>query len=152
MASSGAGVDRRGRAATLPPDREEAFAFCNEDGILPAEEEHADPDPLDSTVQAAETGRSFSESARPLARVPTQIAQRNEKEFKEVAERETGTVKWFSDEKGYGFISRQSGSDVFVHYSSIEGTGFRTLGEGQLVEFEVEQGQKGLQAVRVRAL
>ena len=69
-----------------------------------------------------------------------------------MAERETGTVKWFSDEKGYGFISRQSGSDVFVHYSSIEGTGFRTLGEGQLVEFEVEQGQKGLQAVRVRAL
>lgn len=69
-----------------------------------------------------------------------------------MAERETGTVKWFSDEKGYGFISRQSGSDVFVHYSSIEGTGFRTLGEGQLVEFEVEDTPKGLQAVRVRAL
>jgi CspA family cold shock protein len=68
-----------------------------------------------------------------------------------VAERETGTVKWFSDEKGYGFISRQSGSDVFVHYTSIEATGFRSLTEGQLVEFEVEQTAKGLQAVRVRA-
>jgi len=69
-----------------------------------------------------------------------------------VAERETGTVKWFSDEKGFGFVSRQSGGDVFVHYSSVEGTGFRTLMEGQLVEFEVEQTPKGLQAVRVRAL
>ena len=69
-----------------------------------------------------------------------------------MAERETGTVKWFSDEKGFGFVSRQSGGDVFVHYSSVEGTGFRTLAEGQLVEFEVEQTPKGLQAVRVRAL
>ena len=69
-----------------------------------------------------------------------------------MSDRETGTVKWFSDEKGFGFISRQSGGDVFVHYSSVEGTGFRTLGEGQLVEFEVEQTPKGLQAVRVRAL
>ena len=69
-----------------------------------------------------------------------------------MAERETGTVKWFSDEKGYGFISRQSGSDVFVHYSSVEGTGFRSLSEGLLVEFEVEQTAKGLQAVRVRAV
>ena len=75
-----------------------------------------------------------------------------EKEYQEVAERETGTVKWFSDEKGFGFVSRQSGGDVFVHYSSVEGSGFRTLGEGQLVEFEVEQTPKGLQAVRVRAL
>lgn len=74
------------------------------------------------------------------------------KEYQEVSERETGTVKWFSDEKGYGFISRQSGSDVFVHYSSVEGQGFRSLSEGQLVEFEVEQGPKGLQAVRVRAI
>jgi CspA family cold shock protein len=69
-----------------------------------------------------------------------------------VSERETGTVKWFSDEKGYGFISRQSGTDVFVHYTSIEATGFRSPSEGQLVEFEVEQTAKGLQAVRVRTL
>lgn len=69
-----------------------------------------------------------------------------------MAERETGTVKWFNDGKGYGFITRDAGDDVFVHYSEIEGGGFRSLSEGQRVEFEVEQGQKGLQAVRVRSL
>lgn len=61
-------------------------------------------------------------------------------------ERETGTVKWFNAEKGYGFISRESGDDVFVHYSEIRSEGFRTLEEGQRVEFTVAQGQKGPQA------
>jgi CspA family cold shock protein len=69
-----------------------------------------------------------------------------------VTERVTGTVKWFNNSKGYGFISRDGGDDVFVHYSAIEGEGFRSLTEGQQVEFEVEQGPKGLQAVRVRAM
>jgi CspA family cold shock protein len=69
-----------------------------------------------------------------------------------VTERVTGTVKWFNNSKGYGFISRDGGDDVFVHYSAIEGEGFRTLTEGQQVEFEIEQGPKGLQAVRVRAV
>jgi CspA family cold shock protein len=69
-----------------------------------------------------------------------------------VSERVTGTVKWFNNSKGYGFISREGGEDVFVHYSAIEGEGFRSLTEGQQVEFEVEQGPKGLQAVRVRAV
>jgi CspA family cold shock protein len=69
-----------------------------------------------------------------------------------VTERENGTVKWFNDGKGYGFISREGGEDVFVHFSSIEGGGFRSLIEGQRVEFAVEQGPKGLQATQVRAL
>jgi CspA family cold shock protein len=69
-----------------------------------------------------------------------------------VSERQTGTVKWFNDAKGYGFISPESGDDVFVHFSAIEGEGFRTLREGQRVEFSVEQSPKGLQAVQVRAL
>jgi CspA family cold shock protein len=69
-----------------------------------------------------------------------------------VSEKEIGTVKWFSDGKGYGFIRRDEGEDVFVHYSAIEGDGFRTLQEGQQVEFSVEQGPKGLQAVNVRTL
>ena len=60
-----------------------------------------------------------------------------------MAEREVGTVKWFNAAKGYGFIVRDTGDDVFVHYSSIEGSGFRTLEEGQRVEFEVAQGDKG---------
>ena len=62
----------------------------------------------------------------------------------------TGTVKWFSSEKGYGFISQESGEDVFVHFSGIEGGGYKNLEENQKVEFEVTQGPKGLQAVNVR--
>jgi cold shock protein len=61
----------------------------------------------------------------------------------------TGTVKWFSAEKGYGFISREGGSDLFVHYSAINGSGYRTLEEGQEVEFEVTRGPKGDQAQNV---
>jgi cold shock protein len=63
-----------------------------------------------------------------------------------------GTVKWFSNEKGYGFISREGGDDVFVHHSKIAMEGYRSLMEGQRVEFEVEQGPKGLQATNVRML
>jgi cold shock protein len=62
---------------------------------------------------------------------------------------EEGTVKWFNNAKGYGFISRNSNEDVFVHYKSINGDGYRTLIEGDKVEFEVEQVPKGLQAVKV---
>jgi CspA family cold shock protein len=60
-----------------------------------------------------------------------------------------GSVKWFSESKGYGFIEKDEGGDVFVHFSAIEGDGFRTLTEGQRVEFEEEQGPKGLQAKKV---
>ena len=64
----------------------------------------------------------------------------------------SGTVKWFNGTKGYGFIARDGGPDVFVHYSAITGNGFRTLQEGQKVEFTVEKGPKGLQASNVVAL
>lgn len=63
-----------------------------------------------------------------------------------MSERETGTVKWFNESKGYGFIERGSGEDIFVHYSQIRGGGFRTLQEGQHVEFSVGTGRKGPQA------
>ncbi len=63
--------------------------------------------------------------------------------------KETGTVKWFNGQKGYGFIERDSGGDVFVHFSAIIGDGFKNLDEGQRVEFSVKQGDKGPQAVDV---
>ena len=69
-----------------------------------------------------------------------------------MSERETGTVKWFNASKGYGFIERENGPDVFVHFSAIRGEGYRNLEEGQRVEFTVEQGQKGLQASDVTVL
>ena len=63
-----------------------------------------------------------------------------------------GTVKWFSNEKGYGFIEREQGEDVFVHFSAIGMEGYKTLTEGQRVEFDIVQGQKGLQAANVVAI
>ena len=60
-----------------------------------------------------------------------------------------GTVKWFNAEKGYGFISQESGDDVFVHFSAIQGEGFKTLEEGQQVSFDIEEGQRGEQACKV---
>ena len=66
--------------------------------------------------------------------------------------KEQGTVKWFNASKGFGFIQRQSGEDVFVHFSAIQGDGYRSLSEGQAVEFDVTKGPKGLQAANVTAL
>lgn len=63
----------------------------------------------------------------------------------------TGKVKWFNNSKGYGFIEQDGGADVFVHYSAIQGDGYRSLNEGQAVEFEITQGSKGLQAANVVA-
>jgi CspA family cold shock protein len=63
-----------------------------------------------------------------------------------------GTVKWFNAEKGFGFIAPESGEDVFVHFSAIQSTGYRSLDEGQPVEFDITQGQKGPQAANVRLL
>ena len=64
----------------------------------------------------------------------------------------TGVVKWFNAEKGYGFISREDGDDVFVHFSAIQGSGYRSLEEGQKVEFDVAPGRKGEEAQNVRAV
>jgi CspA family cold shock protein len=62
---------------------------------------------------------------------------------------EQGTVKWFNDSKGFGFIEQEDGEDVFVHFSAVQGDGFKTLSEGDRVEFEIQQGPKGLQAANV---
>ncbi len=69
-----------------------------------------------------------------------------------MSERVAGTVKWFNASKGFGFIARDGGEDVFVHHSAIQSEGYRQLEEGQRVEFEVETGPKGLKAVNVKAL
>jgi CspA family cold shock protein len=69
-----------------------------------------------------------------------------------MSERMTGTVKWFNDTKGFGFIEREGGEDVFVHFSSIRGDGFKSLQDGQKVEFTLGQGQKGPQALDVAAV
>ena len=69
-----------------------------------------------------------------------------------MSDRIVGTVKWFNGSKGYGFISRENGPDVFVHFSAIQGDGYRNLTEGQKVEFTVENGPKGLQAANVTPL
>ena len=69
-----------------------------------------------------------------------------------MSDRVTGTVKWFNGSKGYGFIARDDGEDVFVHYSAIDGQGFRNLDEGDRVDFVIEQGQKGPAAADVRRM
>jgi CspA family cold shock protein len=71
------------------------------------------------------------------------------KEANTMSERVVGTVKWFNSSKGYGFIAREGGEDVFVHFSAIQGEGYRNLEEGQKVEFTIEKGPKGLQAANV---
>ena len=62
---------------------------------------------------------------------------------------EKGTVKWFNGEKGYGFVTRENGEDVFAHFSAIQGDGFKTLDEGQAVSYDIEEGQRGPQAVNI---
>ncbi|HMN12078.1 MAG TPA: cold-shock protein [Bellilinea sp.] len=69
-----------------------------------------------------------------------------------MAERVEGTVKWFNGTKGYGFLARDNGPDVFVHFSAIQSDGYRTLEEGQKVEFDIEKGPKGLQAANVKVM
>jgi len=84
-----------------------------------------------------------------MARAPVRIHASN---AKEAPTRATGTVKWFNAEKGFGFISREGADDVFVHFSAIEGTGYKSLEEGQRVEFEVGPGRKGEEARDVKII
>jgi CspA family cold shock protein len=79
-----------------------------------------------------------------------EIEENNTEEIKAGEESMNGTVKWFNDSKGYGFISREDGDDVFVHHSSIAGEGFKSLAEGDEVTFEIEQGEKGPSAINVQ--
>jgi CspA family cold shock protein len=98
------------------------------------------------SVQAYASGRSLNVGSRAAFLLTTP------RRGTIMSERETGIVKWFNGAKGYGFIQREGGEDVFVHYSSIRGEGFRNLEEGQSVEFNVEQGNKGLQATDVAVI
>jgi CspA family cold shock protein len=86
------------------------------------------------------------------ALLPKPINRFLKKGNKAMSERQVGTVKWFNDAKGYGFIARENADDVFVHHTAILGEGYKSLDEGQRVEFAVEQGPKGLQAAAVTKL
>jgi cold shock protein len=99
-------------------------------------------------IQAAEIGTA----KRPpfsLALILLSTIQEKKKEYQMA---EQGTVKWFNDAKGYGFLSRQTGEDVFVHFSAIQAGGFKSLQEGQAVRFDVTKGPKGWQAENVQAV
>jgi CspA family cold shock protein len=98
--------------------------------------------PLSIEAPVTLTGRGRSVTSRHSAGLRTRVQQ----EF-QVAR---GTVKWFNEAKGFGFISQQDGEDVFVHFSAIQGEGFKTLAEGEALEFDVTRGPKGLQAANVR--
>jgi CspA family cold shock protein len=97
-------------------------------------------------AQAYESGCSLYETASCIFLLARSVRG------KKMSERVTGTVKWFNGSKGYGFIERETGGDVFVHFSAIRGEGFRNLEEGQRVEFSVEQDSKGLRAADVTVL
>jgi CspA family cold shock protein len=92
----------------------------------------------------------YLRNALSLASKPNQRFPK--KGSKAMSDREVGTVKWFSNEKGYGFIARENADDVFVHHTGILGEGYKSLEDGERVEFTVEQGPKGLQAVQVTRL
>jgi CspA family cold shock protein len=101
-------------------------------------------------IEAVVSGTSSQK--RDLPAVPPIHLSKSKEEGSLSTSMEQGTVKWFNDAKGYGFISRQNGEDVFVHFSAIQADGFRSLKEGQAVQFDVVKGPKGWQAENVRPL
>jgi CspA family cold shock protein len=105
---------------------------------------------------ACSIDRRCTQQFLPLAAIPACITSRSNCSYTNIEgtciTMEQGTVKWFNDAKGYGFISRQNGEDVFVHYSAIQTNGFRSLQEGQAVSFSVVKGPKGWQAENVQVL
>jgi CspA family cold shock protein len=92
---------------------------------------------------------SKASTLRKIRPTPSSVTTQEGKRYRYM---EKGTVKWFNDAKGYGFISRQNGEDVFVHFSAIQAGGFKSLQEGQAVQFDVTKGPKGWQAENVQAL
>jgi CspA family cold shock protein len=105
---------------------------------------------IDHGLSECSSGRFGS--VNPTAENETGTSVSAQRRQQIMSERVQGTVKWFNDGKGYGFIEREEGDDVFVHHTSIQGEGFKSLQEGQQVEFTIEQGEKGPQAVDVTAL
>jgi CspA family cold shock protein len=125
-----------------------------EDEELVADEEmdaEVEDEELGAVVEADIGETAFEEEEQETTPVEIPVAA-TEPEVEEVGGKIEGTVKWFSNPKGYGFISRDGGEDVFVHYSEIQGSGFRSLSAGERVEFSVKQSDKGPRAAEVRSL
>lgn len=113
----------------------------------------SDADVEEQDVTAAESQVETAEvETEEETEEETQEETQEETEVKETGSKIEGTVKWFSNPKGYGFISRDGGEDVFVHYSEIKGSGFRSLSAGERVEFTLRQSDKGPRAADVRSL
>jgi cold shock protein len=117
-------------------------------------QQESQPEVARNSVRGSESRHQIAQLTKGLAppgRAQSVIAKRSTEKSKAVS-KEQGTVKWFNASKGFGFIQRQSGEDVFVHFSAILADGYKSLNDGQAVEFEVTKGPKGLQASNVQPL
>jgi len=127
---------------------EETFEVEAEETIEAAAEETFEVE-AEETIEA-EAEETFEVEAEETIEAEVEVEESSEAD--ETGDKIEGTVKWFSNPKGYGFISREGGEDVFVHYSAIEGSGFRSLSAGERVEFVVKPSDKGPRAAQVRSL